>query len=103
MKNFTFLPLAGVPVLFDNLHHECLNNGEPLREAVLAAFATWKPHVDGRPMMVLFSVFCLFLCISNFISWLVSLLLCENTSPLTHTEPQDYSSQQPGARVGLSC
>ncbi|RYE38613.1 MAG: UV DNA damage repair endonuclease UvsE [Sphingobacteriales bacterium] len=25
---------TGIPIIFDNLHHECLNNGEPMREAV---------------------------------------------------------------------
>jgi UV DNA damage endonuclease len=31
----------GVPMVFDNLHHELLNNGEPLREALMAAGKTW--------------------------------------------------------------
>ncbi len=53
---------VGVPVIFDTLHHECLNQGEPLAEALRAASATWGSG-DGIPMV-------------------------------------DYSSQQPGRRVG---
>lgn len=41
---------TGIPILFDNLHHECLNNGEPMREAMLAAHNTWKEK-DGIPLM----------------------------------------------------
>lgn len=42
---------TGVPLLLDNLHHECLNHGESLTDAVLAAAATWHPHHDGPPLM----------------------------------------------------
>lgn len=42
---------TGVPILFDNLHHDCLNNGETLKEAVVAAHATWDPSKDGLPLM----------------------------------------------------
>lgn len=42
---------VGVPVLFDNLHHECLNNGEPMAQALQLAAATWHPTQDGPPMM----------------------------------------------------
>ncbi len=42
---------TGVPLLLDNLHHECLNHGEPFAEAVLAAAATWHPERDGPPLM----------------------------------------------------
>jgi UV DNA damage endonuclease len=31
----------GVPMVFDNLHHELLNNGESLRDALIAAIGTW--------------------------------------------------------------
>lgn len=40
---------TGVPVLFDNLHHDILNNGETMRSAMRQAFSTWgdiKPMVD---------------------------------------------------------
>ncbi|MBC5993698.1 UV DNA damage repair endonuclease UvsE [Pontibacter cellulosilyticus] len=43
--------LTGMPIIFDNLHHECVNNGEPMREAVEMAAATWQPERDGILMM----------------------------------------------------
>ena len=42
---------TGVPILFDNFHHECLNHGEPMTEALRLAAATWHPTTDGVPMM----------------------------------------------------
>jgi UV DNA damage endonuclease len=42
---------TGVPILFDNFHHECLNHGEPMAEALRLAAATWHPTTDGVPMM----------------------------------------------------
>ncbi|MBC7447721.1 MAG: UV DNA damage repair endonuclease UvsE [Hymenobacteraceae bacterium] len=42
---------TNVPLLLDNLHHECLNHGEPFAEAALAAAATWHPARDGSPLM----------------------------------------------------
>jgi UV DNA damage repair endonuclease len=38
-----------IPILFDNLHHACLNNGESMIEAMKQCFATW-PN-DQRPMI----------------------------------------------------
>lgn len=43
----------GQPVLFDNLHHACLNNKETQREALLTANQTWQKE-DG-PLMVDYS------------------------------------------------
>ncbi|MBH8557370.1 UV DNA damage repair endonuclease UvsE [Hymenobacter negativus] len=43
--------LTGVPILFDNFHHECLNHGESMAEALRLAAATWHPTADGVPMM----------------------------------------------------
>ncbi|MDO7846422.1 UV DNA damage repair endonuclease UvsE [Hymenobacter sp. M29] len=43
--------LTGVPILFDNFHHECLNHGEPMAEALRLAAGTWHPTADGVPMM----------------------------------------------------
>ncbi|MEJ8803112.1 UV DNA damage repair endonuclease UvsE [Pontibacter sp. H249] len=43
--------LTGMPIIFDNLHHECVNNGEPMREAVEMAATTWHPEKDGILMM----------------------------------------------------
>ncbi len=36
----------GIPIIFDNFHHECLNNKEPMFEAVKLAQSTWKKQ-DG--------------------------------------------------------
>ena len=40
----------GVPILFDNLHHACLHNGEPLLPAMEACLNTWWQPFDGRPL-----------------------------------------------------
>jgi len=40
---------TGVPVLLDTFHHECLNRGEPLEDALVAAAATWP--AGERPMV----------------------------------------------------
>ncbi|AHJ96222.1 UV DNA damage repair endonuclease UvsE [Hymenobacter swuensis] len=42
---------VGIPILFDNFHHECLNHGEPMAEALRLAAATWHPARDGVMMM----------------------------------------------------
>ncbi|SNR67468.1 MULTISPECIES: UV DNA damage repair endonuclease UvsE [Hymenobacter] len=42
---------VGIPILFDNFHHECLNHGEPMMEALRLAAATWHPERDGVMMM----------------------------------------------------
>lgn len=42
---------VGIPILFDNFHHECLNHGEPMAEALRLAAATWHPTRDGVMMM----------------------------------------------------
>ncbi|WP_260625704.1 UV DNA damage repair endonuclease UvsE [Hymenobacter sediminicola] len=42
---------TGTPILFDNFHHECLNHGEPMAEALRLAAATWHPTRDGVMMM----------------------------------------------------
>jgi UV DNA damage endonuclease len=41
---------AGVPVLFDNFHHEVNNSGEAVHEAVKKAAKTWQPR-DGILMV----------------------------------------------------
>lgn len=38
-----------IPIIFDNLHHECLNNGETMAEAITIAAQTWQKK-DG-PLM----------------------------------------------------
>ncbi|MFC1843116.1 UV DNA damage repair endonuclease UvsE, partial [Candidatus Dependentiae bacterium] len=42
-----------IPVVFDTLHYECFNAGEPVREALLLAAKTWNKN-DG-PLMVDYS------------------------------------------------
>lgn len=41
---------VGIPVIFDNLHHECLNQGETLFEAMMMTNATWSEQ-DGLMMV----------------------------------------------------
>lgn len=41
---------TGIPVLFDNFHHACLNNGESLKNSLVSAMKTWKKN-DGHPMV----------------------------------------------------
>ena len=39
-----------IPVLFDSFHHQCLNNGETLKEGLALAATTWQKD-DGVPMV----------------------------------------------------
>jgi UV DNA damage endonuclease len=41
---------TGLPILLDVYHHQCLNNGESLREAIKKAGETWKKE-DGCLMI----------------------------------------------------
>ena len=40
----------GIPIIFDSFHHQCLNNGETLRQGLELAATTWK-RSDGIPMV----------------------------------------------------
>jgi UV DNA damage endonuclease len=40
----------GIPILFDTFHHQCLNNGETLRQGLQLSGSTWKES-DGIPMV----------------------------------------------------
>ena len=40
----------GIPVIFDAFHHQCLNNGEALRQSLELSASTWKES-DGIPMV----------------------------------------------------
>ncbi|EFC41991.1 predicted protein [Naegleria gruberi] len=43
---------CGIPILFDTLHHECLNsNGDSLEVAFKKAASTWDPVKDGVPLI----------------------------------------------------
>jgi UV DNA damage endonuclease len=39
-----------IPVIFDAFHHQCLNNGETLRQGLELSASTWKES-DGIPMV----------------------------------------------------
>ena len=40
----------GIPIIFDAFHHQCLNNGETLRQGLQLSASTWKES-DGIPMV----------------------------------------------------
>jgi UV DNA damage endonuclease len=40
----------GIPIIFDSFHHECFNNGEDIRKAIMLAKNTWKKK-DGILML----------------------------------------------------
>jgi UV DNA damage endonuclease len=42
---------TGIPILFDNFHHELFCNGKPLRVALHNTMLTWNKKVDGTPMI----------------------------------------------------
>lgn len=42
---------TNVPVLLDVFHHECMNDGRSIRDAVRSANNTWKKSRDGVMMM----------------------------------------------------
>jgi UV DNA damage endonuclease len=42
--------LTGIPVVFDNLHHNLLNNGESITDSLERSAATWK-RSDGPPIV----------------------------------------------------
>ena len=42
---------TGIPIVFDTLHHECLNNNETVQEALTSATNTWKYVLDGYPII----------------------------------------------------
>ena len=40
----------GIPIIFDVFHHQCLNNGETLRQGLELSASTWRES-DGIPMV----------------------------------------------------
>lgn len=42
--------ISRIPIVFDTLHHECLHNGETLRDALEEIRKTWR-DTDGVPMV----------------------------------------------------
>ena len=40
----------GIPIIFDTFHHQCLNNGETLRQGLQLSASTWQES-DGIPMV----------------------------------------------------
>jgi UV DNA damage endonuclease len=42
--------MIGISVIFDTFHHECLNNGETIREGIIFSQKTWKKD-DGILMV----------------------------------------------------
>jgi UV DNA damage endonuclease len=42
---------TGIPIVFDNFHHELFCNGEPLKIALHKALLTWDKSKDGSPIV----------------------------------------------------
>ena len=40
----------GIPIIFDAFHHQCLNNGETMRQGLQLSASTWQES-DGIPMV----------------------------------------------------
>jgi UV DNA damage endonuclease len=42
---------TGNPIVFDTLHHECLNHNEVIQDALSCFADTWRCHLDGNPII----------------------------------------------------
>lgn len=42
---------TGNPIVFDTLHHECLNHNETMQEALSYSAKTWEYNSDGNPII----------------------------------------------------
>jgi len=42
---------TGIPIVFDTFHHEILNNGETIQQALSSIIKTWKYTIDGNPII----------------------------------------------------
>ena len=40
-----------IPIVFDTFHHECLNNGETIQQALSSFVKTWNYPIDGNPII----------------------------------------------------
>ncbi len=40
-----------IPIVFDTFHHECLNNGETIQQALSSFVKTWNYPTDGNPII----------------------------------------------------
>jgi UV DNA damage endonuclease len=41
----------GIPIVFDTFHHECLNNGETIQQALSSITKSWNFFKDGNPII----------------------------------------------------
>ncbi len=42
---------TGIPIIFDTFHHECLNNGETIQQALSSFIKSWDYPIDGNPII----------------------------------------------------
>ena len=40
-----------IPIVFDTFHHECLNNGETIQQALSSFIKSWDYPIDGNPII----------------------------------------------------
>jgi UV DNA damage endonuclease len=42
---------TAIPIVFDTFHHECLNNGETIQQALSSFIKSWDYPIDGNPII----------------------------------------------------
>lgn len=42
---------TGIPIVFDTFHHEYLNNGETIQQALSSFIKSWDYPIDGNPII----------------------------------------------------
>lgn len=42
---------TGIPIVFDTFHHECLNNGETILQAISSFLNSWESPIEGNPII----------------------------------------------------
>ncbi len=40
-----------IPIVFDTFHHECLNTGETIQQALSSFIKSWDYPIDGNPII----------------------------------------------------